>query len=124
GYKQLGSGREIRQALAQRQIVVLSVVMDPKFHAGKFTRYTTTSREKGLAAGALANDVDKHHAMCVVGYDDDKKAYLLMNSWGKGWGENGFCWVSYGLLQKISKDGDTFARAAYAVYGPGGERHP
>jgi hypothetical protein len=41
-----------------------------------------------------------------------------MNSWGKRWGENGFCWVSYGLLQKISKEGDTFARAAYAVYGP------
>jgi C1A family cysteine protease len=119
GYKELSTGREIREALAQRQIVVLSVVMDPKFQAGKFKRYTTVGRQKGLAAGPLAKDVDQHHAMCVVGYDDDKKAYLLMNSWGKGWGQNGFCWVSYGLLQKISKEGDTFARAAYAVYGPG-----
>jgi C1A family cysteine protease len=118
GYKELGTGREIREALAQRQIVVLSVVMDPKFQKGKFKRYTTVSRQKGLAAGPLGKDVDEHHAMCVVGYDDDKKAYLLMNSWGKGWGENGFCWVSYGLLQKISKEGDTFARAAYAVSGP------
>jgi len=38
-----------------------------------------------------------HHAMCVVAYDDTKYggAFLLMNSWGKQWGMDGFKWVKY-----------------------------
>ncbi|MEK7257813.1 MAG: C1 family peptidase, partial [Bacteroidota bacterium] len=38
------------------------------------------------------------HAMVVVGYDDSKGsggAVQLMNSWGTGWGEGGFIWMSY-----------------------------
>lgn len=28
--------------------------------------------------------------MVLVGYDDDESSYLLKNSWGAGWGEQGF----------------------------------
>lgn len=35
------------------------------------------------------------HAMCIVGYNEYKKAFLLMNSWGDDWGDGGFGWVSY-----------------------------
>lgn len=37
------------------------------------------------------------HAMCVVGYDDNKYggAMLIMNSWGTSWGNGGFTWVKY-----------------------------
>ncbi|MBX2925987.1 MAG: C1 family peptidase [Chitinophagaceae bacterium] len=37
------------------------------------------------------------HAQCVVGYDDKKYggSFLIMNSWGPQWGNNGFAWVRY-----------------------------
>lgn len=37
------------------------------------------------------------HAMCIVGYDDNKfgGAFRVMNSWGTGWGDKGFCWIKY-----------------------------
>jgi C1A family cysteine protease len=35
------------------------------------------------------------HAMCVVGYDDDRGAFELINSWGRKWGNGGFIWVPY-----------------------------
>jgi Papain family cysteine protease len=35
------------------------------------------------------------HAMVVVGYDNDKKAFKLINSWGTQWGDGGFGWVDY-----------------------------
>lgn len=37
------------------------------------------------------------HAMCVIGYDDNKYggAFEFMNSWGTGWGDGGFTWVKY-----------------------------
>lgn len=36
------------------------------------------------------------HCVCVIGYDDDKGAWLCKNSWGTHWGENGFFWIAYG----------------------------
>ena len=37
------------------------------------------------------------HAMCVVGYDDERGggAFEIMNSWGRKWGNGGFMWVPY-----------------------------
>lgn len=35
------------------------------------------------------------HAVSLVGYDDSRRAWLIRNSWGTEWGENGFGWVSW-----------------------------
>jgi Papain family cysteine protease/Domain of unknown function (DUF4384) len=37
------------------------------------------------------------HAMCIVGYDDNKYggAFRILNSWGSGWADGGFFWVKY-----------------------------
>jgi len=50
------------------------------------------------------------HAQCVVGYDDRKYggAFLIMNSWGSQWGNNGFAWVRY-------PDFRYFVREAYGI---------
>src|SRR5450631_2004189 len=50
------------------------------------------------------------HAQCVVGYDDAKYggAFLMMNSWGPKWGNNGFAWVNYDVFRY-------FVREAYGL---------
>lgn len=50
------------------------------------------------------------HAQCVVGYDDNKYggSFLIMNSWGPQWGNNGFAWVHY-------SDFKYFVREAYGL---------
>lgn len=35
------------------------------------------------------------HALCLLGYDNNKKLYKVANSWGKKFAENGFCYFSY-----------------------------
>jgi C1A family cysteine protease len=37
------------------------------------------------------------HAMCVVGYDDEKNggSFEIINSWGAEWGNGGFIWIPY-----------------------------
>jgi len=35
------------------------------------------------------------HAMCVVGYDDELGGFIVENSWGKNWGDNGFFLLKY-----------------------------
>ena len=36
-----------------------------------------------------------NHAIMIVGWDDTKQAWLMKNSWGADWGEDGFMWIKY-----------------------------
>jgi C1A family cysteine protease len=36
------------------------------------------------------------HCVTIVGYDDNAKCWICKNSWGAGWGENGFFKIGYG----------------------------
>jgi len=36
------------------------------------------------------------HAIAIVGFSDEKNAWLCRNSWGTGWGEDGYFWIQYG----------------------------
>ncbi len=44
------------------------------------------------------------HAMLVVGYDDDKNCFRIMNSWGTGWRDGGFCWFTYDLFKQVTRE--------------------
>jgi C1A family cysteine protease len=35
------------------------------------------------------------HAVACVGFDDDKQAFLVRNSWGADWGVGGYFWFPY-----------------------------
>lgn len=46
-----------------------------------------------------------NHAVCLIGYDDNKKAFKLINSWGTSWGLGGYGWISYDLISTQKWDG-------------------
>jgi Papain family cysteine protease len=37
-----------------------------------------------------------NHVVLLIGWDDSKQAWLIKNSYGNEWGENGFAWIKYG----------------------------
>jgi C1A family cysteine protease len=37
-----------------------------------------------------------NHAIVIAGWDDARRAWHVRNSWGTGWGEDGYIWVRYG----------------------------
>lgn len=37
-----------------------------------------------------------NHAVTLVGWDDSKGAWLMRNSWGADWGDDGYMWIQYG----------------------------
>ena len=75
----------IKKALSEKQPVVIAMYVYPSFHACKDVWDGNTLGNPG------------YHAMCVVGYDDDKYdgAFLIQNSWGERWGNGGYTWVRY-----------------------------
>lgn len=38
------------------------------------------------------------HAVVAVGYDDSEQRFLVRNSWGQGWGMQGYCSMPYAYL--------------------------
>jgi len=45
------------------------------------------------------------HAVLVVGYDDTQQAFIVKNSWGTGWGEDGYFMIAYSEVTGTSKFG-------------------
>jgi len=55
------------------------------------------------------------HAMTLVGYDERRQAFKVINSWGTRWGDGGFGWIGYEAYR-------AFVRQAYVMdvaAGPG-----
>ena len=38
------------------------------------------------------------HAVAAVGYDDPRQRFIVRNSWGRSWGEGGYCTMPYAYL--------------------------
>jgi C1A family cysteine protease len=51
----------------------------------------------GVWSGYFTGNPNSGHAMCLVGYDDNKAggAFEIMNSWGEDWGDKGYFWIKY-----------------------------
>ncbi len=73
----------IRAALQKGPLVTTMIVY------GDFVAYSSGiyKHVTGASAGG--------HAISIVGYDDFKQAFIIRNSWGPDWGENGFGYVAY-----------------------------
>lgn len=86
---------EIKSQLAAGFPVLFGMVVDEAFHA---LRGSTPYRQfSGVNLGG--------HAMVVVGYDDSKSAFKVINSWGTEWGEGGFGWISYTAFRQAVREG-------------------
>jgi C1A family cysteine protease len=62
------------------------------------------------------DDIVGGHCMKAVGYDDNRRLLIVGNSWGTGWGENGYCYIPYDYFQNEARDmwkilADTLARS-------------
>ncbi len=53
-----------------------------------------------------------YHAMVVSGYDDNKRAFRVVNSWSSRWGDKGYVWVDYDFFE------NNFCFAAFVAAGP------
>lgn len=75
---------EMKAALCAHGPLAVAVLVTPAFQAytsGVFNEH---------APGTSIN-----HGVTLIGWSDAKKAWLIKNSWGPGWGLSGYMWIAY-----------------------------
>jgi len=85
----------IKTALNNKKVVSAGISVTSSFTTGTGITYGkwTPSGNESINGG---------HAMCIVGYDDSKYggSFELMNSYGTGFGDQGFVWITYLDIKK------------------------
>jgi len=56
------------------------------------------------------------HAVVIVGYDDNKQVFRFKNSYGKGWGDQGYGYMPYDYLEFLD-DSFVIIERAYCPHG-------
>lgn len=49
------------------------------------------------------------HAVCAAGYDDNRQAFIIRNSWGTEWGDDGYFYMPYAFIKDANWADDFWA---------------
>jgi hypothetical protein len=83
----------IKTMLANKRPLIHQVVVDNEF----------LNATQGFVWRSFSSPIEAH-AICVVGYDDAKQAFKIINSWGPQWGDLGYGWIDYNLMKTVSSN--------------------
>ena len=95
--------RAVKEHLAKDAPVVIGMMVGGSFMQSMIGKELWTPTDEDRSQMGFGG-----HAMCVIGYDDRKQAFQIMNSWGPEWGNNGIGWVRYADFKE-------FVREAYGI---------
>lgn len=124
----------IKSWIAQRHVVQTTIVVPYEFtdYTGGLYEAPTSCPQgapcalfRGIACRASSKLPSgcAQHGIAIVGYDDERGAVKIQNSFGTAWGESGYMWMSYTTFQAIYLSG-TIAFAPPARPGSFGEARP
>ena len=82
-----------KKALTEGSPISVSFTLPQSFLDIKSAVWNPDSRESSVDTAWKHNK----HAMCVIGYDDNKAggAFQVLNSWGADWADKGMIWIKY-----------------------------
>lgn len=71
-----------------------------------FAVYTDFSYYKTGYYEYTSGSLRGYHAVAIVGYDD--QGWRVKNSWGTGWGDQGYFWIKYSQMTNAIQFGTSF----------------
>ena len=90
-----GNIEDIKSALSDGYPVAISVNLYPSFGNNQLGFVTLPSEEE--IADASSED-NYRHAMVITGFDDERKFFVVRNSWGISFGDQGYCYLPYSYI--------------------------
>jgi len=97
GEDKVADTNKIKQAIYDYGPVAAAVYVGNAFQAYSSGVFDKNETSGGGWFSCNGNSNDVNHAIILVGWDDSKGAWILRNSWGTGWGENGYMYIKYGI---------------------------
>lgn len=93
-----------REALAEGHPIIFGLSLYDSFDR---------HRKKGLVPQPTKKERSREdhsgHAMLCVGYSDTDQVFIVRNSWGADWGDEGYCYIPYNyVLNPDYNDGDSW----------------
>lgn len=92
----------VKSALAEGYPVAASFTLCKSFTptGGYIPMPTEDEIAEALGNAADPDSETKHscHAMAIVGFSDELQMFLVRNSWGQDWGDNGYCYIPYAYV--------------------------
>ena len=89
-----------KSALAEGHPIIFGMILFDSFHRHKKPGLIPMPSSKEMAKGS-----DDGHAMLCVGYSDPDKVFIVRNSWGKEWGDKGYCYMPYDYVMNEEYNG-------------------
>lgn len=99
GYYRCTNIEQMKSEIFRDHPIVFGVQVFPSFIYNRSSKYGLASMKKH-SNGNLAERSAGGHAMVFIGYDDQRHAFLVLNSWGRNWGRGGLVWLSYDYVKK------------------------
>lgn len=93
---------DVKGALARGAPVIFAMPVAADFKA---------FRGDGIYRRPDKPDKANYHAMAIVGYDEDRQALRIINSWGSIWGDKGYAWIAYDTFKLLTGE-------AYSLEAP------
>lgn len=88
----------MKQILAKGQPLLISIAVDDNF-----SNIPDNVKEDNKPLWSEYGYNQGGHAMTIVGYNDNISAVKVLNSWGTKWGNNGYLWISYKILNNNAR---------------------
>jgi C1A family cysteine protease len=94
-YSRVETVPDMKFLLAQSYPIVFGVKIYTSFFSlSTYTLAMPNSRDRVLGG----------HAMVIVGYDENKRVFEVVNSHGRSYGDEGYLWISYEYMTKYLLD--------------------
>ncbi len=94
---------DIKSALADGCPVAASFTLTQSFaDYGRAGGYIPMPSDAEIAAGMNPESEESRHsrhAMVIVGFSDELQMFIVRNSWGDDWGDNGYCYIPYPYIE-------------------------
>lgn len=94
---------DIKSALVDNCPVAASFTLTKSFFEfGRAGGYIPMPGDEEIASvieQESEEDLHSCHAMVIVGFSDDLQMFIVRNSWGTDWGDNGYCYIPYSYVE-------------------------
>jgi C1A family cysteine protease len=101
GYQRCADFATVKNAVAAGNPVIIGFMVYSSFESASVAAtgimpYPNVAKEPLLGG----------HAVCIVGYDDSRSWFIVRNSWGTGWGDRGYFYMPYQVIQNTAMSSD------------------